>query len=77
MTNDEIYQKIMVMESTKAASTFMKTCEISKSDLNKLCKKHNLFVQEKATKEDIITLFINSTLGVKLMKKAVHKFHTK
>ena len=77
MTNDEIYKKIMIMESVKAATTFVKTCEISKSDLSKLCKRHNLFVSEKATKEEIITLFVNSTIGVKLKKKSTNKFKTK
>ena len=77
MTNDEIYKKIMVMESVKAATTFIKACEISKSDLSKLCKRHNLFVAEKATKEEIITLFINSTIGAKLKKKSNNKFKTK
>ncbi|MBC8060279.1 MAG: hypothetical protein H7Y18_06395 [Clostridiaceae bacterium] len=77
MTNDEIYKKIMIMESVKAAVTFIKTCEITKSDLSKLCKRYNLFVAEKATKEEIITLFVNSTLGIKLKKKSNNKFKTK
>jgi hypothetical protein len=77
MTNDEIYKKIMIMESVKAAISFVKASEISKSDLNKLCKRYNLFVSEKATKEEIITLFVNSTLGVKLKKKSINRFKTK
>lgn len=77
MTNDEIYKKIMVMDSVKAATAFVKTCEISKSDLSKLCKRYNLFVGEKATKDEIITLFVNSTIGVKLKKKATNKFKTR
>ena len=77
MTNDEIYKKIMIMDSIKAATTFVKNCEISKSDLSKLCKRYNLFIGEKATKEEIITMFVNSTLGVKLKKKATNKFKTK
>ena len=77
MTNDEIYKKIMIMDSVKAATAFVKTCEISKSDLSKLCKRYNLFVGEKATKEEIITLFVNSTIGVKLKKKVINKFKTR
>ena len=77
MTNDEIYKKIMIMDSVKAAATFVKTCDINKSDLSKLCKRYNLFVGEKATKEEIIALFVNSTLGTKLKKKANNKFKTK
>ena len=77
MTNDEIYKKIMIMESVKAAITFMKTCEISKSDLSKLCKRHNLLLGEKATKEEIITLFVNSTIGAKLKKKSSNRFKTR
>ena len=77
MTNDEIYKKIMIMDSVKAATTFIKTREISKSDLSKLCKRHNLFVGEKATKEEIITLFVNATIGIKLKKKSTNKFKTK
>lgn len=77
MTNDEIYKKIMIMDSVKAATTFVKTCEISKSDLNKLCKRYNLFVGDKATKEEIITLFVNSTLGIKLKKKSSNRFKTR
>ena len=77
MTNDEIYKKIMIMASVKAALTFVKTSDISKSDLSKLCKRYNLFVGEKATKDEIITLFVNSTVGVKLKKKSINKFNTR
>lgn len=77
MTNDEIYKKIMTMESIKLATAFMKTCEINKSDLTKLCKKHNLFVEQKTTKEELIDLFVNATIGVKLRKKVKNRFNTK
>lgn len=77
MNNEEIYKRIIVMESMKAANAFMKTCEVSKSDLMKLCKKHDIFIAPKTTKEEIIVRFLNSTLGEKLKKKAIHKFHTK
>lgn len=77
MTNDEIYKKIMTMESVKLATAFIKTCDINKSDLNKLCKKHNLFVGEKTTKEELITIFVNATIGVKLKKKMKNRFKTK
>ena len=77
MTNDEIYKKIIAMDSIKAANEFMKTCEISKSDLNKLCKRYNVFIVEKATKEATINTFVNSTLGVKLKKKSANKYNTK
>jgi hypothetical protein len=65
------------MDSVKSATNFLKTSEISKSDLSKLCKKHNLLVSEKATKEELIKLFINSTVGEKLKKKAKYKYNTK
>lgn len=77
MNNEEIYKRIIVMDSMKAANSYMKTCEISKSDLIKLCKKYDIFIQEKATKEEIIARFLNSTLGVKLKNKAINKFHTR
>jgi len=77
MNNEEIYKRIMVMDSIKAATAYMKTCEVTKSDLIKMCKKYDIFIAPKATKEDIIDRFVSSTLGVKLTKKAVHKFHTK
>lgn len=77
MTNDEIYKRIMVMDSVKSASAYIKTCEISKSDVSKLCKRYNIFVDSKATKEEMITLFINSTIGVKLKKKTKNKYNTK
>jgi len=77
MTNDEIYKKIMIMDSIKTATAFVKTCDISKSDLSKLCKRYNLFVGEKSTKDEIITLFVNSTIGVKLKKKSSNKFKTR
>ena len=61
MKNDEIYKRIMIMDSIKNASAYMKTCEISKSDLNKLCKRYNVFVPpNKVTKEDLINTFINA-----------------
>ncbi|HSN58323.1 MAG TPA: hypothetical protein VLR72_02515 [Clostridiaceae bacterium] len=77
MNNEEIYKRIMVMESVKAATAFMKDSDISKSDLVKMCKKHDIFIAPKATKEEIIDRFISSTLGVKLKKKAVNKYKTK
>lgn len=77
MNNEEIYKRIIVMDSIKAANAYMKICEVTKSDLIKLCKKHDIFIAPKATKEEIIDRFINSTLGAKLRKKTIHKFHTK
>jgi hypothetical protein len=77
MTNDEIYKRIIVMTSVKTAKSFINTCEISKGDLSKLCKRYNVFVEGKATKEEIVDRFINETLGVKLKKKAVNKYNTK
>jgi hypothetical protein len=77
VNNEEIYKRIMVMESVKAATAFMKDSDISKSDLVKMCKKHDIFIAPKATKEEIIDRFISSTLGVKLKKKAVNKYKTK
>ena len=77
MTNDEIYKRIIVMTSVKTAKSFINTCEISKGDLSKLCKRYNVFVEGKATKEEIFDRFINETLGVKLKKKAVNKYNTK
>ena len=77
MTNDEIYKRIIVMASVKTAKSFINTCEISKGDLGKLCKRYNVFVEGKATKEEIIDRFINETLGVKLKKKVINKYNTK
>jgi hypothetical protein len=76
-TNDEIYKRIMIMDSVKSANAYMKTCDISKSDLSKLCKRYNIFVQGKETKEEMITIFVNSTIGEKLKKKAKNRFNTK
>ncbi|MGH4125247.1 MAG: hypothetical protein ACREV6_20210 [Clostridium sp.] len=75
MTNDEIYKRIMIMTSVKAAKSFVKTCEISKGDLGKLCKRYNIFVEGKATKEDIIDRFVNETLGIKLKNKVINKYN--
>jgi hypothetical protein len=77
MTNDEIYKRIIVMDSVKSANTYMKTCDINKSDLSKLCKRYNIVVEGKTTKEEMINLFINLTLGEKLKKKAKYKYNTK
>lgn len=77
MTNDEIYKRIIVMPSVKTAKSFISTCDISKGDLSKLCKRYNVFVEGKATKEDIIDRFINETLGMKLKKKVANKYNTK
>jgi hypothetical protein len=77
MTNDEIYKRIMVMDSVKSATSYMKTCDISKSDLSKMCKRYNIFVDSKATKEEILTRFINETVGVKLKNKAKNRYNTK
>ena len=77
MTNDELYKRIMVMPSVKSAVTFMKDSNITKADLGKLCKRYNIVIEIKVTKEKLIDIFVNSTLGVKLKKKAVHKYSTK
>lgn len=77
MTNDEIYKRIIVMTSVKTAKSFIKTCDISKGDLGKLCKRYNVFVEGKATKEEIIDRFISETLGVKLKNKAINRYNTK
>jgi hypothetical protein len=77
MNGEEIYKRIMVMESIKAATTFMKNSDISKSDLVKMCKKHDIFIAPKATKEEMIDRFVSSTLGVKLKKKVANRFKTK
>jgi hypothetical protein len=77
MTNDEIYKRIIVMTSVKTAKSFIKTCDISKADLGKLCKRYNVFVEGKATKEEIIDRFISQTLGVKLRNKVINKYNTK
>jgi len=77
MNNDEIYKRIMVMDSIKSANSYIKTCDISKSDLNKLCKRYNIFVGSKATKEEMTNTFINETIGVKLKNKAKNRYKTK
>lgn len=77
MTNDEVYQRIMVMPSVKSAIAYMRTCDITKSDLSKLCKRYNISIEIKVTKDKMIDIFVNSTLGVKLRKKAIYKYNTK
>lgn len=77
MTSDEIYQRIMVMPSVKSAITYIQTSDIPKSDLTKLCKKYNVVIEIKVTKEKMIEIFVNSTLGVKLRKKAANKHSSK
>jgi hypothetical protein len=77
MTNDELYKRIMVMPSVKSAITYMQDSDITKADLGKLCKRYNIVIEIKVTKEKMIDIFVNSTLGVKLKKKAVNKYSTK
>ena len=75
MTNDEMYKRIIVMTSVKTAKSFIKACDISKGDLGKLCKKFNIFVECKATKEEMIDRFIGETLGKKLKNKVINKYN--
>jgi hypothetical protein len=77
MTSEEVYKRIIVMDSVKDANAFMKTCEISKSDMSKMCKKHDIFIETNATKEEMINRFISSTVGKKIRKKAINKYNTK
>ena len=77
MTNEEIYKRIIVMDSVKDANAFMKISDISKSDLSKLCKKHDIFIETNATKEDMINRFVTSTVGKKIRKKVINKYNTK
>ena len=65
------------MDSLKSANSYMKTCDISKSDLSKLCKRYNIFVDSKATKEEMINRFVNETVGVKLKNKSKNRYNTK
>ena len=75
MTNDEMYKRIIAMTSIKTAKSFIKTYDISKSDLNKLCKKFNIFIEGKATKDDMIDRFLGETLGKKLKNKVINKYN--
>lgn len=78
MTNDEIYKRIMIMPTVKSAIAYIKTCDINKADLSKLCKRYNIdIIEGKVTKEEIIDRFVKETLGVKLRKKAINKYNTK
>lgn len=77
MTNDELYKRIMVMPSVKNAITYMNDSNITKSDLAKLCKRYNVDIEIKVTKEKMIDIFVKSTVGVKLAKKATYKYCTK
>ncbi len=77
MTNDEIYKRIIVMPNVKSAIAYIQTCNINKSDLSKLCKRYNISIETKVTKEKMIDIFVNSTLGVKLRKKAINKHSSK
>lgn len=77
MTNDELYKRIMVMPSVKSAVTYMKDSDITKADLAKLCKRYNILIEIKVTKEKMIDIFVKETLGVKLAKKSLYKYCTK
>ncbi|HEY8888749.1 MAG TPA: hypothetical protein VIM70_00620 [Clostridium sp.] len=77
MTNDEMYKRIIAMTSIKTAKSFIETYDISKGDLSKLCKKFNIFVEGKATKEDMIDRFLGETLGKKLKNKVINKYNNR
>lgn len=77
MTSDEIYKRIIVMDSIKDANAYMNSNDITKSDLTKLCKKYDIFVEANSTKEAMINRFLSSTLGTRLKKKAINKYNTK
>ena len=77
MTSDQIYKRIIVMDSMKTANEFMNSNEITKSDLTKLCKKYDVFFEANSTKEAMIKQFLNVTIGTKLKKKAINKYNTK
>ena len=55
----------------------MKDSNITKADLAKLCKRYNVIIEIKVTKEKMIDIFVKSTVGVKLTKKATYKYCTK
>ena len=77
MTNDELYKRIMVMPSVKNAVTYINDSNINKADLVKLCKRYNVIIEIQVNKEKMIDIFVKSTLGVKLAKKATYKYCTK
>ena len=77
MTNDEMYKRIIAMTSIKTAKSFITTFNISKSDLGKLCKKFNIFVEGKSTKEEMIDRFLGETLGKKLKNKVINKYNNR
>lgn len=77
MTNDELYKHIMNMTNVKDATLYINTSNITKSDLGKLCKKFNIFIEDKPNKEELINRFVTSTLGVKLRKKVINKYNNR
>ncbi|MBU3180770.1 hypothetical protein [Clostridium psychrophilum] len=77
MTNDEMYKRVIVMTSIKTAKSFITTYDISKRDLGKLCKKFNIFVESKATKDEMLDRFLGETLGKKLRNKVINKHNTR
>ena len=77
MTSDQIYKRIIIMDNIKDAIAFMNSNDITKSDLTKLCKKYDVVSLENSTKEVMINRFLNSTIGVKLKKKAINKYNTR
>jgi hypothetical protein len=77
MTSDQIYKRIIIMDSIKDANAFMNNNDISKADLTKLCKKYDIFLENNSTKEAMINRFLASTLGARLKKKAINKYNTK
>lgn len=77
MINDELYKHIMIMNSVKDATAYIKTSEITKSDLGKLCRKFNIFIGDNPSKEELINRFVTSTLGVKLRKKVINKYNNR
>lgn len=77
MTNDELYKAIMVMPNVKSAVKYILDSKITKPDLNKLCKRYNIIMPVKITKEKMIGIFVDSTLGEKLRKKAINKYNVR
>lgn len=71
MSNKEIYELAMEQPTRELAIQKLKELKINKTGLISLCKENCVYFRGSANKDELITNFVYSTLGSKLIHDAI------
>lgn len=72
MTNKEIYELIMDQKSRRDAMERLTELKLKKTEVISLCKENFVHIRPSDRKEEMMSKFIDSTLGTLLIRKAIN-----